>query len=357
MVEALRLVRRFHATVAVDGATFTVPQGSITGLLGPNGAGKTSTIRMLVGALAPTSGFISIAGVDMAERPREARRRVGYLPEHNALHPELRVEEHLEYRGRLHGLHGRALSQNVDRELSRCHLTEVRRRLVGTLSKGYRQRVGLAAALVASPAVVVLDEPTSGLDPTQIAEFRALLRSLAPAQTVLLSSHVLGEIEAVCERLIMMRGGRVAAVGTLEEIRRLTGSGRRVVVEALADEATLRRILAGASAVPPGAARAATPSTTGLFIPSASTPFRDWPRDRPCVRLELDCVEQDDALLRTRIAEACLGAGIVVRELSTRTPSLEELFQTLASDGAISPSGGASTRRSNATAPAEHDLP
>jgi len=330
MVEVRRLARRFGAVVAVHDATFSIPRGSIAGILGPNGAGKTSTLRMLAGVLEPTAGKVLIAGIDMRERSCEARRQVGYLPEHNALHPELRVGEHLAYRGRLHGLRGRALRLAVAEALSLCHLDEVRRRLVGVLSKGYRQRVGLAAALIARPAILILDEPTSGLDPTQIGEFRALLRRLRSTHTVLLSSHVLAEIDALCDRLVMIRAGRVVAEGTIDEIRQRTGSGRRIAVEVAGAEdqaVRLRRVLAqvapGRSLHLPAMIEAAGENL------AAGSPARGTWQGAP--RLELDCAAGEDRQLRERIALACAAEGLTLCELSLREPPLEELFLALTS--------------------------
>ena len=324
MVEARSLVRRFGPVVAVADATFSIPPGSIAGILGPNGAGKSTTIRMLVGALEPTSGSVMIAGADMWRSPLTARARLGYLPEHNALHPELRVVELLRYRGRLHGLGGRRLSLAVDEAVQRCQLAPMRRRLVGALSKGYRQRVGLAAALLHQPQVLILDEPTSGLDPTQIVEFRALLRSLRGQQTVLLSSHVLAEIEALCDRLVMIRAGRVAAQGTVEEIRRRTGAGPRLLVEAAGDLAAIRQALA-----------AALPGLHGTQETTAP------PGGQLAHRLEIPCRDADDVELRARVGREFAARGIALRELTTRRASLEDLFGAIAGPSVASPTSGA----------------
>jgi ABC-2 type transport system ATP-binding protein len=325
MVEVEGLVRRFGSVVAVQGATFSVPRGSIAGILGPNGAGKTSTLRMLAGALQPTGGAISIAGIDMRTRPREARRHVGYLPEHNPLHPELRVDEQLAYRGRLHGLHGRSLRRAIAEVAALCQLDGVRRRLVGVLSKGYRQRVGLAAALIARPALLILDEPTSGLDPSQLTEFRSLLRGLRAAHTILLSSHVLAEIDALCDRLVMIRAGRVVAAGTIEEIQRRTGSGRRIVVEVAGQVARLRQVLATVAPDRVQHAPAQTPRGRALV---RSDPSAQSAPDG-VARLEIDCADERDGPLREEIARACAREGLALRELSLREPSLEELFLAL----------------------------
>jgi len=229
MIETEGIVKRFGRVVAVDRASFAVPAGSVCGFLGPNGAGKSTTIRMVVGVLAPDEGRVAVAGMSMDADAREARRAVGYLAEESPLQPDLTVEEFVRFRAELYGVPRRARAAAVDHALVRCRADDVRRRLCGQLSKGYRQRVGLAAAIVHSPRVLVLDEPTSGLDPEQVLEFRALLRALAPSTTVLLSSHVLAEVEALCDAVTMIRGGRIVGAGTIGEIAQRRS--RRVVVE------------------------------------------------------------------------------------------------------------------------------
>ncbi len=229
MINASGLTRTYGSNVAVDGLSFVVPRGVVCGFLGPNGAGKSSTIRMIAGLAPPDSGSLSVGGVDVHHDPGGVRRQVGYLPESNALYPELRVEEYLAFRGRLHGLRGAALGEGIQRALSSCGLLEDRRRLIGTLSRGFRQRTGLAAALVPDPPLLVLDEPTVGLDPVQQVAFRELLRRMAGDRTVLLSSHLLPEVEATCSWLVMISAGRLVACGPKEEV--LHGEGRLVIAE------------------------------------------------------------------------------------------------------------------------------
>ena len=229
MINATGLTRTYGSNVAVDGLSFVVPSGVVCGFLGPNGAGKSSTIRMIAGLAPPESGSLSVGGVDVNHDPAGVRRQVGYLPESNALYPELRVEEYLAFRGRLHGLRGVALNDGIQRALSSCGLLEDRRRLIGTLSRGFRQRTGLAAALVADPPLLVLDEPTVGLDPVQQVAFRELLGGMAGDRTVLLSSHLLPEVEATCSWLVMISAGRLVACGPKEEV--LHGEGRLVIAE------------------------------------------------------------------------------------------------------------------------------
>lgn len=234
MIEAQGLSRRYGALLAVDAISFRVERGCVAGLLGPNGAGKTTTIRMLTGYLPPSAGSANVAGIDVVRQPVEARRRVGYLPESTPLYAEMRVADYLRFRADLSGVRRRTVREAVDRVIDRCALGEVRRRPIRQLSKGYRQRVGLAAAIVHDPLVLVLDEPTSGLDPGQVIEFRQLIRGLAVDRTIILSTHVLPEAEAMCDEVILIRAGRVAARGTIAELASRLGLRR---IELITDAA------------------------------------------------------------------------------------------------------------------------
>ncbi len=219
MIEAQSLSRRYGDFTAVDGISLSVKEGEILGMLGPNGAGKTTTIRMITGFLPPTSGKVTVAGKDLFESPREARRQVGYLPENVSLYPEMRVSEYLAYRGRLEGLSRAELRQAIPSVLERGLLTEVKDQIIGTLSKGYRQRVGLATAILHNPRVLVLDEPTVGLDPKQIISIRELIRQLGREHTLLLSTHILPEVELLCDRVVIIDRGKIVAEGTPESLR------------------------------------------------------------------------------------------------------------------------------------------
>jgi ABC-2 type transport system ATP-binding protein len=193
----------------VNDVSFRVERGEIVGFLGPNGAGKTTTLRMLTGYLAPTSGQVHIDGIDALRSSIEARARLGYMPEGVPLYREMRVYEYLRHRAALKGVDG--IAEAVDRSLERAGVSDARRRIIGQLSKGYRQRVGLAESLLADPPILILDEPTSGLDPNQVRQFRDLVRSFARKKTVLLSTHILSEVEAVCDRVIIIREGEKVA--------------------------------------------------------------------------------------------------------------------------------------------------
>lgn len=209
MIQVESLSRRYGSQLAVNDVSFRVKPGEIVGFLGPNGAGKTTTLRMLTGYLAPTSGSIRIDGIDAVRSSIQARERLGYMPEGVPLYREMRVFEYLRHRAALKGVTD--LAEAVDRALELAGVGDARRRIIGQLSKGYRQRVGLAEALVADPPLLILDEPTSGLDPNQVRQFRDLVRGFGGKKTVLLSTHILSEVEAVCDRLIVIHQGRKVA--------------------------------------------------------------------------------------------------------------------------------------------------
>jgi ABC-2 type transport system ATP-binding protein len=218
MIQVENLTKYFGPVMAIDRVTFSVDKGEIVGFLGLNGAGKTTTMRILTSYLPATSGIARVAGFDVMTESLEVRRNIGYLPESVPLYPEMRVEEYVHFRAKLKGVPRKERTARVEYCLERCRLKEVRRRLIGTLSKGYRQRVGLADAMVHDPGILILDEPTSGLDPMQIRETLALIKELGTNHTVLLSTHILPEVEAICERVIIINGGRVGFSRTLADI-------------------------------------------------------------------------------------------------------------------------------------------
>ncbi len=302
MIVAHRLNKKFGTFAAVDSIELEVPRGEVAGFLGPNGAGKTTAIRMICGYLRPTSGTVELAGVDVVASPRAARKQLGYLPESAPLYGEMRVIEYLDFRARIAGVPRSRRRAAEDRAIQQCSLQEVRRRPIVHLSRGYRQRVGLAAALLHEPAVLVLDEPTSGLDPAQIVEVRSLIRSLAGGHTVLLSTHNLSEAEMVCDRIIMLARGRVRASGTLEELRR-AAAGPYVV------ECNM-----------PGAA-AAIQSLGGVAEVRAIDLGGAWQRLEVLPR-------NGTGDLREAIAKAVTRGG-ALRELRREAPSLEHLFVRL----------------------------
>jgi ABC-2 type transport system ATP-binding protein len=218
MINVNNLTKYYGDYPAIQDVTFEVPRGQIVGFLGPNGAGKSTTMRILAGFLTATSGQASIDGIDIFWKPLDARRRIGYMPESCPLYPEMRVVEYLHFRAGIKGLSGARRKQRLEYVLGRCWLGDVRRQLIGTLSKGYRQRVGLADALLAEPPVLILDEPTAGLDPTQIRSTRSLIRELGQEHTILLSTHILPEVEMTCDRVIIIARGRVVESRSMAEL-------------------------------------------------------------------------------------------------------------------------------------------
>src|SRR6516165_9935225 len=225
MIKVEGLTKRYDRTVAVDNISFEVEKGQIVGFLGPNGAGKTTTMRVLTCFLPPTSGTATVAGFDVLQNPMEVKKRIGYLPETPPLYPEMEVVEYLNFAGKLKGVPSGALKNRVDEVVDRCVLGEYRTKLISKLSKGYRQRVGLAQAIIHNPDVLILDEPTAGLDPQQIIHTRELIHSLAGDHTIILSTHILSEVEHSCERVIIISGGRLVATDSVANLtNRLRGS-------------------------------------------------------------------------------------------------------------------------------------
>lgn len=231
MIEVVNLTKRYAGHTALADVSFVVGRGQIVGLLGENGAGKSTTMRILSGFLPATSGTARVAGLDVFHDSWEVRRRIGYMPENNPLHNEMRVREYLKFRARLKGLTRSQSRERIDTVMQQCSLTDVSRRIIGQLSKGYRQRVGLADALVHEPDLIILDEPTIGLDPHQIRAVRQLIKSLAGAHTVLVSTHILSEAEMTCHRMVIMKHGRVIANGTREELQGVMQGNGQVVAE------------------------------------------------------------------------------------------------------------------------------
>jgi len=325
MIEVDRIHKSFGPVRAVQGISFAVEPGKVTGLLGPNGAGKTTTIRMIAGFLAPDRGKVTIQGHDTIDQPLAARRLIGYLPETVPMYPEMRAREYLTYRCRLFGLGRPDRKKAVGWALERCRVADVADRRIGTLSKGYRQRVGLASVLVHNPPVLILDEPTNGLDPTQIGEARSLVTDLARDRTLLISSHILPEIERLCGRVIIVAGGVVKADGPVDGGGTgwgIAGGGRTVVVSVkvskAGDEARLRALFASMPFVASAQAGKAEPA-------ALRDGFQQW---------TLTCNEGGvDA--KDAIASAAFANGLIVRELRSEAPSLERMFmRAIESDGA-----------------------
>ena len=248
MIRVENLTKKYSGGEAVRGISFSVEKGEVVGFLGPNGAGKSTTMRILTGFLPATDGQIEVAGAKLPEESLLVRQRIGYMPENVPLYPEMRVEEFLEYRGRLKRVARKDITERVGLVLDQCGLSDVRRKIIGTLSKGFRQRVGLADALIHNPPLLILDEPTAGLDPHQIRSFRELIKDLGRDRTILLSTHILSEVEMVCRRAIIINRGKIEASDTLANLAKRVQSGA-LQIEVKADPLGAREKLAKLSEV------------------------------------------------------------------------------------------------------------
>src|ERR1700746_707210 len=231
MITVKELTKRYGRTIAVDQISFEVTKGQIVGFLGPNGAGKTTTMRMLTCFLPPSAGTAKVAGFDVLEQPLEVKRRIGYLPETPPLYPEMETAEYLKFVGKLKGLSGSDLQKRADYVSERCTIADVKKKLLGKLSKGYRQRVGLAQAIIHNPDVLILDEPTAGPGPKQINETRDLIRSLAGDHPVILSTHILPEVEQTCQKVIIINRGKLVATDSVQTLQSRARGAESVVVE------------------------------------------------------------------------------------------------------------------------------
>ena len=315
MIEVSRVSKSYGSVRAVHDVTVSIPSGQVTGLLGPNGAGKSTLIRMITSLLTPSSGGITVCGHDVVVDSGKARACIGYLPESAPLYPEMSVEGYLNYRAKLYAIGGAARKAAVDGVIGRCWLTEMRTRRISALSKGYRQRVGLAAAIIHEPKVVILDEPTTGLDPSQIRETRTLIRDLAKGRVVMLSSHILPEVEQRCDRVLIMVRGRLRAQGTPMELMAERQRSAPYVVEVVSPRA---------DAAFTGTARQALEQVVGVASVAGSL-LTDSASLAAVARYEL--VPHGGAPdLRDAIAAACEKAGLMVRELHRRQATLEQVF-------------------------------
>jgi ABC-2 type transport system ATP-binding protein len=230
-IEIKDLTKLYGSQAAVDHVSFSVNTGEIVGFLGPNGAGKSTTMKIATCYLPPSSGTVLVNGHDVLEEPKEVRRQVGYLPEHNPLYLDMYVREYLHFVGKLHGLGGSHLKARTEEMISLCGLTRERHKKIGALSKGYRQRVGLAQALIHDPQVLILDEPTTGLDPNQIVEIRQLIKQVGQAKTVLFSTHIMQEVSALCDRVLIINQGKLVADSPVAELKNMGRQETRILAE------------------------------------------------------------------------------------------------------------------------------
>jgi ABC-2 type transport system ATP-binding protein len=311
MIKVEGLTKRYARNVAVDHISFEVQKGQIVGFLGPNGAGKTTTMRVLTCFLPPTAGSAEVAGFDVVNQPMDVKKRIGYLPETPPLYPEMEVSEYLQFAGSLKGLRGPDLNKRVDEVMGRCNVGDVRTKLISKLSKGYRQRVGLAQAIIHNPDVLILDEPTAGLDPKQILETRDLIKSLAGDHTIILSTHILPEVEQTCEQVIIIARGKLVATDSVRNLtNRLRGS-EAVAVEVEARDGALevQQVLQRLEQVP-GVSRV-------LYCENKQN------------KLLFEVESLQGRSVRAELARSVVEAGWNLNELRAVALSLEEIFLQL----------------------------
>jgi ABC-2 type transport system ATP-binding protein len=310
MIQVQGLTKRYARHVAVDDISFSVEKGDIVGFLGPNGAGKTTTMRVLTCFMPPTNGTATVAGYDVFENPMEVKKRIGYLPETPPVYPEMEVGDYLAFVGRLKGIQGRDLRRRVDEVAERCAVGDVKKKLIAKLSKGYRQRVGLAQAIIHNPEVLILDEPTSGLDPKQIIETRELIKSLAGEHTIVLSTHILPEVEAVCEKVIIINKGKVVKTDSVENLTHHMSGTDAVSLEVETDG------IAGQSDVQQRLER----------ISGVSKVLFKQAEDH---RMTFEVESLPGHIARGEVARAVVNAGWNLLELRSLSYSLEEVFLQL----------------------------
>ena len=310
MIKVNQLTKKYARATAVDHVSFEVEKGQIVGFLGPNGAGKTTTMRMLTCFLPPTSGTATVAGFDVLEQPMEVKKRIGYLPESPPLYLEMHAEEYLTFVGRLKGLSGAELGKRVDYVCDRCAIADVRKKLLGRLSKGYRQRVGLAQAIIHNPDVLILDEPTAGLDPKQINETRDLIKSLAGDHTIILSTHILPEVEQTCQQVLIITKGKLVATDSVHNLQNRVRGVESLLLEIAGgnvafDSAAVQRRLEQVGGVTRVVLRNSQ-DEHGVFE-----------------------VESQKGFLRGDLARAVVESGWDLNELRPAAVSLEEIFLQL----------------------------
>ena len=305
MIQARNLTKRFNRTTAVNNIDFEVNSGEIIGFLGPNGAGKTTTMRILTAFIPPTSGSAIVGGYDVVSNPLEVHRLIGYLPEQVSLYTELRVREYLKFRAELKGVRGKDLNKNIDRVIEECRLKDVERKVISHLSKGYRQRTGLADALVSQPPILILDEPTIGLDPAQIRQTRELIRDLGKKRTLILSTHILPEVEAVCNKVLIIDKGRIVGKGTPEELRKR-----------LAGHAVIKAVIRGGDV------------KEDKILAIDGVDSAEQRRDGELATFTIT-TDRPQGEVEEKIFSACVDNGWVLRLLEREAPSLEDVFVEL----------------------------
>lgn len=312
MIQVEHLTRRYGAVTAVDDLSFEITDEGVYGFLGPNGAGKSTTMNIMTGCLSATSGTVRISGYDIYEHPREAKRRLGYLPEQPPLYLGETPREYLRFVGAAKGLRGAELTRQIDSVIDETRIDGMRDRRISALSKGYRQRVGIAQALLGNPDTVILDEPTVGLDPLQIVEIRELIASLGESRTVLISSHILSEVQAMCSRILIISRGKLVAYGEPEQLEARLSAPGVITVGADTDAATAQELIASI----PGAA--------GVSV-AAEGDGRS--------RIVVTAGEGDIYELSRDIFRAFAASGHVLSELDVKKANLEDIFLELTEGG------------------------
>ena len=314
MIKVEGLTKRYARTVAVDHISFEVKKGQNVGFLGPNGAGKTTTMRMLTCFMPPTAGTAEVAGFDVVKSPMEVKKRIGYLPETPPLYPDMEVREYLDFVGRLKGVPKSDIAKRVSEASEKCSIADVSMKLISKLSKGYRQRVGLAQAIIHNPDVLILDEPTSGLDPKQIIEARGLIKALSGDHTIILSTHILTEVEAMCEQAIIIAKGKVAATGSMQELKnRKEAGGALIQVEIEGHGSELN------------------PSDAEQKLASVGGVSRVILKHKEGNTATYEIEAPSSAAIRGDIARTVVGAGWNLNELRSLGMSLEAVFLELTS--------------------------
>jgi ABC-2 type transport system ATP-binding protein len=319
MITVKGLTKRYARTVAVDNISFEVQKGQIVGFLGPNGAGKTTTMRILTCFLPPSAGTANVAGFDVLEQPMEVKKRIGYLPETPPLYPEMEVREYLTFVGKLKGMSGASLALRVDEVAERCAIADVKSKLLGKLSKGYRQRVGLAQAIIHNPDVLILDEPTAGLDPKQINDTRELIRSLKGDHTIILSTHILPEVEQTCQQVIIINKGKLVATDSVENLQHRARGAESVLLEVEGrsvplDSQTIQHRLETVSGV-------------------SRVLFKEMRNNRSLFEVE----SLKDRSIRGDLARAVVESGWNLNELRSAAMSLEDVFLQLTATEQVEP--------------------
>ena len=312
MIQVSHLTKYYGDFLAVNDLSFEIQDGHVYGFLGPNGAGKSTTMNIMTGCLSPTDGTVKIGGFDILEQPEAAKKLIGYLPEQPPLYPSETPQEYLTFVGEAKGLRGKELREEIDSAVQSAGIENVRDRLIGTLSKGYRQRVGIAQALLGKPQVIILDEPTVGLDPIQIIEIRDFIKELGKTHTVILSSHILSEVQAVCEQVLIISKGKLVAFDTPENLEKVLLSSSGVTFQVESDKADAESILAQAEGI------------SGWDVKNA---------DGVC-SVTADLAEGQDAkAVCGRLTMAFAAKGLPVFEMRMKKANLEDVFLELTESG------------------------